>query len=206
MNVAKSITNGDDNNYFEQIDHQENTERNHNDNKATYSKIAKMKTRTKVHEFKLKVANNAEVPKLSDAELSKIVLWATAAAKVIAILQRGDKIEMKFDDEFTVERTKILPELPINNIVKILSLQKQYTLVTLNRTPLQADDEEITDYLSKFGTLKGPIKRRTYTEGPLKGIENGAITALISLETPIPSYHWLQEKRFEAYHKGMVKT
>ena len=165
-----------------------------------------MKTRTKVHEFKLKVANNAKVPKLSNAELREIVLWATAAAKVIAILQRGDKIEMKFDDEFTVERTKILPELYINNIVKILSLEKQYTLVTLNRTPLQADDAEITDYLSKFGTLKGPIKRRTYTEGPLKGIENGTITALISLETPIPSYHWLQGKRFEAYHKGMVKT
>ena len=85
-------------------------------------------------------------------------------------------------------------------------MKKQYALVTLNRTPLQADDEEITDYLSKFGTLKGPIKRRTYTEGPLKGIENGTITALISLETPIPSYHWLQGKRFEAYHRGMVKT
>ena len=101
----------------------------------------------------------------------------------------------EFDDEFTVERTKILPELSINYIVKILSLKKQYTLVTLNRTPLQADDAEITDYLSKFGTLKGPIKRRTYTEGPLKGIENGTITALMSLETPIPSYHWLQGKR-----------
>ena len=86
MNVAKNVTNGDDNNYFEQIDNQENTERNYNDNKPTYSKIAKKKTHTKVHEFKLKIANNAEVPKLSDAELSKIVLWATAAAKGKAIL------------------------------------------------------------------------------------------------------------------------
>ena len=112
---------------------------------------------------------------------------------------------MKFDDEFTVERTKILPELSINNIVKILSLEKQYTLVTLNRTPLQADDAEITDYLSKFGTLKGPIKRRTYTEGPLKGIENGTITALMSLATPIPSYHYLREKYLLSTTKAWLK-
>ena len=79
-----------------------------------------------------------------------------------AILQRGDKIELKFDDEFTVERTKLLPELSINYMVKINSLKDQFTLVTLNRTPLQADDTEITEYLTKFGTLKGPIKRKTY--------------------------------------------
>ena len=76
-------------------------------------------------------------------------------------------------------RTKILPELSINNMVKILRLKDQLSLVTLNRTPLQADDTEITDYLSKFGTLKGCIKRRTYTEGPLKGIENGIIATLM---------------------------
>ena len=84
-------------------------------------------------------------------------------------------------------------------MVKILRLKDQLSLVTLNRTPLQADDTEITDYLSKFGTLKGCIKRRTYTEGPLKGIENGTITALISLVTPIPSYHCLRGKRFETH-------
>ena len=41
MNVAKNITNGDDNNYFEQLDNQGNTEQNNNDNKPTCSKIAK---------------------------------------------------------------------------------------------------------------------------------------------------------------------
>ena len=139
--------------------------------------------------------------KLSDAELNKIVLWATAAAKVKAILQRGDKIEIKFDDEFSVKRTKLLPELSINNIVKIHNLKYQFTLITVNRTPLQADDTEITEYLTKFGTLKGPIKRKTYPQGPLKGLENGSIAALLTLAIPMPSYHFLRGKRFEAYNK-----
>ena len=85
-------------------------------------------------------------------------------------------------------------------------LQKQFSLVTLNRTPLQADDTEITEYLTKFGTLKGPCKRRTYPEGPLKDLENGSITALMTLAIPMSSYHYLRRKRFEAYYKGMVKT
>ena len=79
-------------------------------------------------------------------------------------------------------------------------------MVTLNRTPLQVYDSEISNYLGKFGALKGPVRRKTYAEGPLKGLENGFITALMVLVRPIPSYHLLKGKRFEVYYKGMTKT
>lgn len=168
--------------------------------------MTKTKTLPKVHECKLKISNNAEITKLSDAELNKVVLWTNAASRVKAILQRGDKIKIKFDNEFTVERTKLLPELIINDMVKINSLEYQFTLVTLNRIPLQADDSEISEYLTKFGTLKGPIKRKIYPDGPLKGLENGSINALMTLAIPLPRYHQHRGKRFKAHYKGMVKT
>ena len=113
---------------------------------------------------------------------------------------------MKFGNELTTELTKVLPELVINNSIKINSLKEQAILVRLSRTPFEADDQEITHYLEKFGTLKGPIRRRTYTDGPLKGLENGSITALITLTRTLPSYHSLRGKKFEAYHRGMNKT
>lgn len=70
----------------------------------------------------------------------------------------------------------------------------------------KVDDREITNNLAKFGTLKGPIRRKTYPERSLKGLENGSITALITLSHPLPSYHYLRGKKFEAYYKGMTKT
>ena len=65
------------------------------------------------------------------------------------------------------------------------------------------DDNEITNYLGKFGVLKGQVRRKTYAEGPLKGLENGSIPALMVPAQPIPSYHLLKGKRFEAYYKGV---
>ena len=91
-------------------------------------------------------------------------------------------------------------------MVEINSLKDQFTLVTLNRTTLQADDSKIAEYHATFGTIKGPIKRKTYPDGPLKGLENGSITVHMTLAIPMPSYHYLRGKRFEAHYKGMVKT
>ena len=206
MNVAKNFTGGEDDNYYEQSKNRRNIQSPSNDSRTTYSNITKTRTHPKVHEFKLKISDDAETTKLSDAELNKVVLWTNAAAQVKAILQKGDKIELKFNSELTIERTKLLLELIINNKTKINSLKDQTTLVPLNRTPLQADDSEISDYLAKFGTLKGSIRRKTCPNGPLKGLENGSITALMILKHPLPSYHYLRGKRFEAPYKGMNKT
>ena len=215
MNVEKNPAKGEDANYYEQEESQGDFPNNQlglmasaqptiEAIKTTYSSVTRPKP--KVFEFKLKSSDNADVLKLTEAELSKVVVWATTAAKVKAIFQRGDKVEVKFGEHFNHDQIKLLGELVINNRTKINSFKETGTLVTLNRVPLQVDDNEITNYLGKFGALKGPVRRKTYAEGPLKGLENGSITALMVLTQPIPSYHLLKGKRFEAYYKGMTKT
>ena len=185
MNVEKNPAKGEDANYYEQEESQGDFPNNQlglmasaqptiEAIKTTYSSVTRPKP--KVFEFKLKSSDNADVLKLTEAELSKVVVWATTAAKVKAIFQRGDKVEVKFGEDFNHDQIKLLGELVINNRTKINSFKETGTLVTLNRVPLQVDDNEITSYLGKFGALKGTVRRKTYAEGPLKGLENGFLS------------------------------
>ena len=72
----------------------------------------------KVYELKLKISVDAEAAKLTETELSKIVAWANIAVDLKAIFRRWDKIEVKFSDDFILDKLKELGELMISTNIK----------------------------------------------------------------------------------------
>ena len=117
MNVEKNPDRGEDANYYEQEESQRSFPNNQlglvasaqptiKETKTTYSSVTRPKP--KVFEFKLKSCDNVDVLKLTEAELSKVVVWATTAGKVKAIFQRGDRAEVKFYEDLTWTKSNYL--------------------------------------------------------------------------------------------------
>ena len=77
-------------------------------------------------------------------------------------------------------------------------------VITLFKLPPQVDDKEITEYLSKYGTITGNIRCQKYTSPGLENIENGNVTIKIAQDKhQIGSIHWFGGNKVDAYYPGI---
>ena len=99
-------------------------------------------------------------------------------------------IEIKYDQSFNVENKNKMETLKINDAVCIKGFKKT-KLLTLVKVPFEIEDKTVLEYVGKFGEVIGDLRRSTYKDGPLKGLQNGNITLKVEVNTNIniPSYH-----------------
>ena len=171
---------------------------------TTYA--TKTKGEPNVFAFKLKFLDRTTY--LSQHDLGKVASWAREAGEVTGIFQRGDMVEVQFSPEALRTKIESLEECQVNDQVKVVGSKSKIILLRLQQVPMEVSDEEIGNYISRFGQMKGTIRRQRYSKGPLKGLENGSRTVMITSKEEIclPSYHQMREKRFEITHRGMAKT
>ena len=132
----------------------------------------KTREESNVRTFKLKFSERTTY--LNQEHLAKIAQWATKAGKIKGLFQRTDGVEVQFAPGVPASRIETLEELQVSDQARLTTPWSKWTLLRLQQVPMEVDDQQLADYIARFAEVKGPIRRLTYKEGPIKGLENGS--------------------------------